>query len=102
MAPDWDLWVFFFNSYSIKDQGFEIFLAGIAVIIMIFGYAFHSIIGAIVNVMGGPSSSEALICGVAVIPIALCLGTIGFILLFIWEKRAEKKLADAQQNYKEE
>lgn len=55
-------------------------------IIMIFGYAFHSMIGGIVNVMGGPHTSEALMYGVAVIPIALCLGTCGFVLLFLWEK----------------
>lgn len=57
-------------------------------IIMIFGYAFHSIIGIIVNAMGGPSSSQALVYGVAVIPIALCLGTMGFIFLFAQEKKA--------------
>ncbi len=49
-------------------------------IIMFFGYAFHTVVGSIVNVLGGPSSSSALIYGIAVIPIALVLGTSGFLL----------------------
>ncbi len=51
-------------------------------IIMLFGYAFHTIIGTIVGLIGGPTTSIALVYGVAVIPIALCLGTTGFLLLF--------------------
>lgn len=60
-------------------------------IIMIFGYAFHTIIGGMVNMMGGPNTSQALIYGVAVIPIALCIGTAGFGFLFI-EERAKKAI----------
>lgn len=55
-------------------------------IIMVFGYAFHAIIGWTINFMGGPNTSQALSAGVAVIPITLCLGTVGFILLFIRER----------------
>lgn len=55
-------------------------------IIMIFGYGFHTTIGAVVNAMGGPSMTQALIYGIAVIPIALCAGTAGFGLLFMNEK----------------
>lgn len=61
-------------------------------IIMIFGYAFHSIIGGIVQAMGGPTVSQALVRGVAVIPIALFLGTSGFVFLLIREKRSTQKL----------
>lgn len=60
-------------------------------IIMIFGYAFHSIIGTMINLMGGPQVPEALKYGVAVIPVALCLGTGGFILLLIQEKALTRK-----------
>lgn len=56
-------------------------------IIMVFGYAFHAVIGWVVTVMGGANSSEALIRGLAVIPIALCLGIFGFIWLFTKETR---------------
>lgn len=59
-------------------------------IIMIFGYAFHTIIGGVVNAMGGANTPHALMFGVAVIPIALCLGACGFALLLIQEKRARK------------
>lgn len=55
-------------------------------IIMIFGYAFHTIIGSIIHIMGGTSSPRAFIYGVAVVPIALSFGVIGFIILFIKER----------------
>lgn len=55
-------------------------------IIMVFGYAFHSMIGGIVQSMGGPSNPEALSYGIAVIPITLILGSIGFSILFFKEK----------------
>ena len=48
-------------------------------IIMSFGYAFHSIIGYIVNINGGPDSTQALTYGVGVIPLTLCIGAIGFL-----------------------
>jgi predicted MFS family arabinose efflux permease len=60
-------------------------------IIMIFGYVFHTIIGSIINALGGPNVPHALIYGIAVIPIGLGLGTSGFILLFNGEKEMEKK-----------
>lgn len=56
-------------------------------IIMIFGYAFHSIMGAVINAMGGPTVPQALINGVSVIPIGLCIGSCGFFLLFMYEKK---------------
>ena len=57
-------------------------------IIMIFGYVFHAVIGGIINAMGGPNASQAFIYGIAVIPAALGVGTIGFILLFVQEQKA--------------
>ncbi len=60
-------------------------------IIMIFGYAFHSIIGGIVNFMGGPGASQALFYGTAVIPITLSLGVTGFVLLYVQEKMSPNK-----------
>ncbi len=59
-------------------------------IIMIFGYAFHSAIGGIVNALGGPSTPAALISGIIVIPLALCIGTAGFGYLFAKERTEEK------------
>lgn len=62
-------------------------------IIMIFGYAFHTIIGNVIHSMGGAEVPQALIYGVAVIPLALCLGIIGFVFLFVTEKKSEKSVA---------
>lgn len=59
-------------------------------IIMVFGYAFHAAIGWIVNIMGGTDNSQALVQGLSVIPIALCLGVVGFMWLFIDETRKSR------------
>lgn len=59
-------------------------------IIMIFGYAFHTAIGTIINALGGPTVSAALFYGVAVIPIALCLGSGGFVILLVMDKKSHK------------
>jgi predicted MFS family arabinose efflux permease len=61
-------------------------------IIMIFGYAFHTAIGGIIEVMGGPAAPQALFFGILVIPLALCVGSGGFILLFIHERKSKKRL----------
>lgn len=55
-------------------------------IIMTFGYVFHGMIGGVINMAGGTNSPEALIYGVAVIPVALCVGTCGF----CWLVRKER------------
>lgn len=57
-------------------------------IIMIFGYVFHTIIGGVITLMGGPNTPQALILGVSIIPIALCIGITGFVVLFTKEKNA--------------
>jgi predicted MFS family arabinose efflux permease len=55
-------------------------------IIMTFGYAFHSIIGVIIESMGGPQSTEAFQLGIVVIPVALVIGIVGYIALIIFER----------------
>ncbi len=57
-------------------------------IIMVFGYAFHTLIGTIVNAGGGAQNSSALTCGVSIIPLSLCLGAAGFILLSVRKKKS--------------
>lgn len=59
-------------------------------IIMTFGYVFHTVMSSIINALGGPSSSQALFCGVWVIPIACTLGCTGFMLLFLQERKLIK------------
>lgn len=61
-------------------------------IIMSFGYLFHTIIGLVINLNGGPSVSQAFILGVSVIPIALVLGVIGFIILAYQENQSNLAL----------
>ncbi len=60
-------------------------------IIMIFGYMFHSVIGNVIHAMGGSDQPKALILGVSVIPVALLLGLLGFVGLAFKEKSAQLK-----------
>jgi len=46
-------------------------------IIMIFGYGFHSVIGYIIHITGGIGNKEAFIYGVSIVPIALFVGVAG-------------------------
>lgn len=60
-------------------------------IIMIFGYAFHTAIGSLIQAFGGANVSSALLLGVSVVPVGLCLGGMGFILLYKQDKKATVK-----------
>jgi predicted MFS family arabinose efflux permease len=54
-------------------------------IIMIFGYAFHSVIGVVINQYGGIYNANAFIYGISVIPITLAVGIVGILFLAYWE-----------------
>lgn len=56
-------------------------------IIMIFGYAFHSVIGLVIQLFGGAASSTAFVYGISVIPIALMISLVGIILLMTINKK---------------
>jgi len=73
-------------STLVRDQVAGLTTAIANMIIMIFGYAFHTVIGAVVNFAGGAENSEALSLGIAVIPAALCIGTAGFMALLFLER----------------
>lgn len=75
-------------STYVREQVAGLATAVANMVIMIFGYIFHSTIGAIVNAAGGPASTEALTYGIAVIPIALAIGTVGFICLYVQERNS--------------
>lgn len=55
-------------------------------IIMIFGYGFHSVIGYVVNIYGGTQAARAFVYGVGVIPVTLAIGVMGFLFLAYQEK----------------
>ena len=59
-------------------------------VIMIFGYFFHTVIGLVVNAVGTNDERLAHIYGVAVIPVALIIGTLGFIILALYERKQKK------------
>lgn len=57
-------------------------------IVMVFGYVFHSSMGAVVNLSGGPTNPAALISSLSIIPCALTVGAVGFLLLNRSRKKA--------------
>lgn len=81
IASAYQILAIYFATTYVRDGLAGLTTALANMIIMIFGYAFHATIGTIVNAMGGPSHSSALLSGIAVIPLALFMGTIGFIFL---------------------
>ena len=56
-------------------------------IIMTFGYVFHSSIGFVVNAYSGVSQVQSFIYGVGIIPLTLGIGIIGFFSLAYQEKK---------------
>jgi predicted MFS family arabinose efflux permease len=56
-------------------------------IIMAFGFIFHTVIGFVINICGGIHVSKAFVYGIAVIPIALCIGVIGFAFITYQESK---------------
>lgn len=62
-------------------------------IIMSFGYGFHSVIGIVINAQGGTQTSSAFVYGVGVIPVTLAIGVIGFLILAYHDRfRAEARV----------
>jgi predicted MFS family arabinose efflux permease len=61
-------------------------------IIMSFGYAFHTVIGVVVNAYGGPDVAQAFVYGIGVIPITLAIGVMGFCALLYQAQAHLKKV----------
>jgi predicted MFS family arabinose efflux permease len=80
------------SSTYVREQVVGLTTAVANMIIMIFGYVFHAIMGSVINALGGPSIVAALEYGVLVIPIGLSLGTMGFFFLLSDEKRGKRAL----------
>lgn len=55
-------------------------------IIMSFGYGFHTVIGLIVNAYEGINRTQAFVYGIGVIPVMLVLGTLGCAVL-LWKEQ---------------
>ena len=60
-------------------------------IIMSFGYGFHSVIGLVVNAYGGVHVFQSFVYGISVIPITLGIGVLGFFVLAMQEKNKREK-----------
>jgi predicted MFS family arabinose efflux permease len=56
-------------------------------IIMVFGYFFHTVMGQIINAMGGANSPTAIEYGISVIPVALIVASIGFTSILVADRK---------------
>lgn len=61
-------------------------------IIMSFGYAYHTIIGVVINAYGGIHVTSAFVYGISVIPLTLSLGVIGFLIMAFRQKACTIKM----------
>ena len=59
-------------------------------IIMSFGYIFHSVIGAIIKSYNTTGEDLAMTYGIAFIPATLLVGVIGFLILIYQEQKNYK------------
>ncbi|MDR3477652.1 MAG: MFS transporter [Gammaproteobacteria bacterium] len=73
-------------STYVSDHVAGLMTAVANMIIMSFGYAFHSIIGYAVNLYGGPAVGQALVNGLSILPAGLAVGVLGFAFLSLTEK----------------
>ncbi len=58
-------------------------------IIMIFGWVFHTVIGCVINSYGGTKVASAFVYGIGVIPATLAVGVIGFMLIARTDQKVE-------------
>ena len=73
-----------YTASTFVDEGVAGLTTAVAnMIIMIFGYAFHSVIGLVIKLFGGASSLTAFTYGISVIPIALMISVIGLAILMV-------------------
>lgn len=79
-------------STYVREEVMGLTTAVANMIIMTFGYAFHSVIGVLINTMGGPQSATAFNFAISAIPLALLVGMIGFIALTIFERFKDTSL----------
>jgi MFS family permease len=57
-------------------------------IIMIFGYVFHGVIGSVINVFSEYGMNSAFCYGIAAIPVGLFIGSVGFMIVFRMEAKS--------------
>jgi predicted MFS family arabinose efflux permease len=81
------------SSY-VSEKVVSLTTASTNMIIMIFGYAFHGLIGAAIKILGGTDADSvdmAFRYGVSLIPLTLLMGTLGFMALSRQEARHRSK-----------
>jgi predicted MFS family arabinose efflux permease len=82
-------------STYVRDHVAGLTTAVANMIIMSFGYAFHTIIGLVVNYSGDLGLSKAYEYGIVTIPIALTMAAIGFLSIQIQEYSLKGKVVEA-------
>lgn len=73
-------------STYVKENVVGLTTAVANMIIMAFGYMFHSVIGQVTAAFGGVQSASAFTYGLTIIPAALIIGALGFAIISIQER----------------
>jgi len=70
----------------VPDNAIGLSTAVINMVVISFGYVFHSSIGIIIDLCNSINKTQPFIYGISIIPIALSMGIIGFLILAYKEK----------------
>ena len=90
MACAYQILAIFKISSYVRDQIAGLTTAIANMIIMVFGYVFHTVMGKVIDLSGGASNPDAVIYGISIIPAALSIGTIGYLLMMFLERKSAK------------
>lgn len=66
-------------------------------IIMSFGYFFHTVIGVVIKAYGGINATHAFTYGIGIIPVTLAIGVLGFLYLAYRDKQDASQHALGEQ-----
>lgn len=83
----YQIFAIYFASTYVKDNAKGLATAVANMIIMLFGYFFHSVIGWVISFCGGTENVTAFKYGIAVIPICLSIAVFGFLMMFLFERK---------------
>lgn len=90
IASSYQILAIYKASTFVSEESVGLTTAVANMIIMIFGYGFHTTIGLIVDLIGKHNEKIAYTYGIMVVPIALTVGVIGFSILAIKERLVQK------------
>lgn len=93
MCSAYQILAIYKSTTYVKDHVVGLTTTFANMMIMLFGYFFHSTIGYLVESFGGKESSAALSIGIGIIPLSLLVSGIGLISISYLERKKRSNLA---------